>query len=108
MNPVTQYWQGLSERKKAGFHFAGTAVVLLVTVWVAVAVTSYLYTWRQDQSELSVGSSPEIQNAAASSGLSLGHFLVTDSFGLAAYAVLAFLIAWSIKRCWSGSRIRLG
>ena len=108
MKSFSQYWQGLSERKKAGFHFAGTAAVLLLTVWVAVSVTSYVFTWRNDQSALTAGHPEEIQNAAASSGLSAGHFLVTDSFGLAAYAVLAFLIAWSIKRCWKGSHIRLG
>ena len=98
MNRITEYWRDLSDRKRAGFRYAGTAIILIVTVWVAISVTSYLFTWKQDQSAL--GGAEAVQNAAASSGLSLGHFLVTDSFGLAAYVVLAFLLAWSVKRIW--------
>ena len=103
---ISRYWQGLSERKRSGIRFAGTAAILLLTVWVAVSVTSYLFTWKQDQSALAAPDA-SVQNAAATSGLSLGHFLVTDSFGLAAYVVLAFLMAWSIKRLWKDSRIRM-
>ena len=99
MNRITSYWRNLPERSRAGFRLAGTAIILLVTVWVAVSVTSYLFTWRQDQSALP-GGEAAVENAAATSGLSLGHFLVTESFGLAAYVVLAFLLAWSVKRIW--------
>ena len=77
MNPVTKYW----------------------TLTVAVSVISYLFTWKQDQSALTAAD-PAIQNAAASSGLSLGHFLVTESFGLAAFCILAFLMAWCVKLLW--------
>lgn len=103
MKSPKAYWKGLSERKRAGFRFAGIAAVLLLTLTVTVAVCSYVFTWKQDQSQLSGG---EVQNAAASSGLSIGHFLVTDSFGLAAFAVVAFLIAWSVSLLWKGSGFR--
>ena len=108
MNPVTKYWQGLSERKQDGFRFAGTVAVLLLTLWVAVSVVSYVFTWKEDQSVLAAPEAAVVQNKGASSGLSASHFLVTDLFGLAAFVVLAFLLAWCVKRLWAGSRIRIG
>ena len=106
MNPVTKYWNGLSERKQTGIRYAGIFLVLILTLTVAVSVISYLFTWKQDQSALTAAD-PAIQNAAASSGLSLGHFLVTESFGLAAFCILAFLMAWCVKLLWKESPIRL-
>ncbi len=93
-----KYWEGLSERKQAGIRFAGIGLVFILTLWVGVSVISYIGSWRYDQSAL--GGEGQVQNAAASSGLSLGHFLVTDSFGLAAFCILAFLLVWCIKILW--------
>ena len=106
MNPVTQYWNSLSERKQTGIRYAGICLVLILTLTVSVSVISYLFTWKQDQSAL-LAAAPEIQNAAASSGLSIGKFLVTDSFGLAAFCIIAFLLAWCVKLLWKASPIRL-
>ena len=93
-----KYWEGLSERKQAGIRFAGIGLVLILTLWVGVSVISYIGSWRYDQSAL--GGEGQVQNAAATSGLSLGHLLVTESFGLAAFCILAFLLVWSIKILW--------
>ncbi|MBR4775691.1 MAG: DNA translocase FtsK [Bacteroidales bacterium] len=98
MNPLKKYWDGLSDRKRAGIRYAGNITVIIFTVWVLVAVVSYVFTWWKDQSELALDGA--VENAAASSGLSLGHFLVTDSFGLAAFCVAAFLLVWCVKRLW--------
>lgn len=106
MNPVTKYWNSLSERKQTGIRYAGIFLVLILTLTVAVSVISYLFTWKQDQSAL-MATDPAIQNAAASSGLSMGHFLVTESFGLAAFCILVFLMAWCVKLLWKESPIRL-
>ncbi len=106
MNPVTKYWNSLSERKQTGIRYAGIFLVLILTLTVAVSVISYLFTWKQDQSAL-MATDPTIQNAAASSGLSMGHFLVTESFGLAAFCILVFLMAWCVKLLWKESPIRL-
>ena len=105
MNLLKKYREGLSDRKKAGLRLAGNIVVLLITVWVTVSVVSYVFTWRQDQSELAQPGA--VENAAASTGLSVGHFLVTDSFGLAAFCVVAFLVVWCIKRLWKDSKLNL-
>ena len=95
----------MTERKRAGIRLAGIALVLLFTVTLLVSVSSYVFTWRQDQSLLSAPSDAQAANAAATTGFSLGHFLVTDSFGLAAFCLVAFFVAWSVKLVWPAARI---
>ena len=106
MNPLTKYWNGFSERKQTGIRYAGICLVLILTLTVSISVVSYLFSWKQDQSALGVPGAA-IENTAASSGLSIGHFLVTDSFGLAAFCLIVFLLAWCVKLLWSESPIRL-
>ena len=106
MNPVKKWWCALSDRRQAGLRFVGVAALLVLTVLVSVSVISYVLEWRPDQSALASGEN--IRNAAASGGLSIGHFLVTESFGLAAFCVVIFLIGWTVKLIWSASHIRMG
>ena len=94
----------LSERNRAGLRFGGIALLIVITVLVTVSVISYLFTWKGDQSVLAAGG--DAANAAASGGLSIGHFLVTDSFGLASVCVIVFLVGWCIKLLWSGSTVK--
>ena len=105
MNPVKKWWNGQSERRRDGLRFVGIAIVLLITVMVSISVISYVLTWQPDQSALASGEN--VQNAAASGGLSLGHFLVTESFGLASFCLVVFLLGWAIKLIWSASGIRI-
>jgi S-DNA-T family DNA segregation ATPase FtsK/SpoIIIE len=105
MNPVKKWWNGQSERRRDGLRFVGIAIVLLITVMVSISVVSYVLTWQPDQSALASGEN--VQNAAASGGLSLGHFLVTESFGLASFCLVVFLLEWAIKLIWSASGIRI-
>ena len=107
MSLLSKYRERLSERKKAGIRFFFIALVLLLTVVLCISVTSYVFTWKQDQSLLTAPAGTEAANTAATTGFSLGHFLVTDSFGLAAFCLLAFFLAWSVKLLWPGSGIRL-
>ena len=94
----------MDERKRAGIRYAFIALVLIVTVWVTVSVVSYLSTWRQDQSYVP---GMEVANAASTSGFSIGKFLVTESFGLAALCIVVFLVLWSAKLLWSSLKINL-
>ena len=103
MNPFRKYWEGLSERKQAGIRYAGNIALMVVTVWVTVSVVSYVFTWKADQSAIAAGG--QVENAAASTGLSAGHFLVTESFGLAAFCVVLFLMAWTLKRLWRSCNV---
>ena len=106
MNPVKKWWKRQSERRQAGYRFVGVAVVLVLAVLVSVSVISYVFTWKPDQSALASGE--DIHNAAASGGLSIGYFLVTQSFGLASFCIVVFLLGWAVRLVWSASRIRLG
>ena len=96
----------MTERKRKGIRLAGIALLLVATVWVATAVLSYLFTWQADQS-VRAASGTAIRNGAAASGLSLGRFLVTDSFGLAALCIVALLVLWSLKMFWKGARYNM-
>ena len=100
-----KYWEGLSERNQAGIRYAGNTVLLVLTVWVTVSVVSYVLTWKQDQSALTAAGA--VENAAARTGLSAGHFLVTESFGVAAFCLVLFLLVWCLKRLWSGCRANM-
>ncbi len=97
MGLFSKYLDRMSERKREGIRLAGIALVLLFTVILTVSVTSYVFTWKQDQSVASAPAGAQVANAAAETGFSLGKFLVTDSFGLAAFCIVAFFFAWSIK-----------
>jgi S-DNA-T family DNA segregation ATPase FtsK/SpoIIIE len=105
MNPVKKWWNRQSERRRDGLRFVGIAIVLLLTVMVSISVISYVFTWQPDQSALASGGN--VQNAAAGGGLSLGHFLVTESFGLASFCLVVFLLGWAIKLIWPASHIRV-
>ncbi len=107
MSYFSKYWNGLTERKQNGLRFLAVVAVLLFTITVSVSVLSYLFTWKQDQSLLGAASSEAIQNAAASSGLKIGHFLVSDSFGLAALCIVVFLWVWTFKLLLPKTRIML-
>jgi len=100
MKFLSSFWAGLTDRKREGIRYAGIAAVLVLTVWVLTSVLSYLFTWRADQSVTS--GADAIGNAAAVSGLSLGRFLVTDSFGLAALCLVVLLVMWCVKLLWKG------
>ncbi len=105
MNPVKKWWNRQSERRRDGLRFVGIAIVLLLTVMVSISVISYVFTWQPDQSALASGEN--VQNAAAEGGLSLGHFLVTESFGLASFCLVIFLLGWAVKLIWPASHIRV-
>ena len=97
MGLFTKYLDRMNERKREGIRLAGIALVLLFTVILTISVTSYVFTWKQDQSVASAPAGAEVANAAAETGFSLGKFLVTDSFGLAAFCIVVFFFAWSIN-----------
>ena len=94
-----QWWTGLDERKRAGYSFILKLVVAVLTLMTAVSVVSYLFSWKADQSLIGAKGG-DVANAASSGGASLGHFLVTESFGLAAFVIVLFLIVLTVKLFW--------
>lgn len=85
--------------KRSAYLFILKIIVAILTVMTTVSVISYIFSWKADQSLLGAMGG-EVANAASSGGFSLGHFLVSESFGLAALVLVAFLCAWSVSLFW--------
>ena len=97
----------MTERKKTGLLLAGKLAVLTITVWMTLSVVSYMFTWTADQSYLSSPAGTEVENAASTSGFSLGKLLVSDSFGLASLCIVAFMVLWSLSIVYPKSEINV-
>ena len=106
------YWAELDEKRRSEYRIVAAVLLGIVTLFTAIAVGSYFFTWKQDASLLSEPAlmDPEVpvSNASSKLGFRWGHFLVTRSFGLAALGLVAFLVAWTLSRAVPKLRIPLG
>jgi len=106
------YWSGLDEQRRSEYRIVAAVLLGIFTLFTAIAVGSYLFTWKQDASLLSEASLADSQapvhNASSKLGFRWGHFLVTRSFGLAALGLVAFLVVWTLSRAVPKLNIRLG
>lgn len=82
--------------KRAAIRIAGLCFAAL-TVFILIAIVSYLFHWRQDMSLLSGVSAEDAANAAAKLGCRTGHFLVCTLFGLGSFALPVILAAVSAR-----------
>lgn len=84
------------ERKSNLLKCAGVAVFVFV-VFTFVSITSYLFTWKADQSLLSVTDmlekSVEVSNWGGKLGYKWSRFLVSDFLGLGSFAFVFLLCA---------------
>ena len=80
MKLVPKWWSRMSERKQAGIRFFLVALVLLFTVTLTISVTSYVFTWKQDQSLLTAPAGTEAANAAATSGEQSKYLFIVISY----------------------------
>ena len=88
---VTEFVKDERTSKIAG------AIVLLLTIFLFVAFTSYLFTWQEDQDKLQLWrtilfSSVEVKvnNQLGYTGAFIAYQIVFNGFGLAAYLLCAF------------------
>ena len=106
------YWAELDEKKRSSYRIVAAVLLGIFTLFTAIAVGSYLFTWKQDASLLSepslMDSDVAVHNASSKLGFRWGHFLVTRCFGLAALGLVAFLVAWTLSRAIPKLRIPLG
>lgn len=94
-----RFWKSWDEEEKASAtRIIGLAVCAL-TVFVAVAMISYLFSWEEDLSLLhnAVGADSEAVNEAGSLGFRTGHLLVCELFGIGSFSLLLILGAVSIR-----------
>ena len=106
------YWAELDEKRRSQYRIVAAVLLGIFTLFTAIAVGSYFFTWKQDASLLSepdlLGSEAAVSNAGSKLGFRWGRFLVTRSFGLAALGLVAFLVAWTLSRAVPKLRIPLG
>ena len=106
------YWSELDEKRRSEYRIVAAVLLGIFTLFTAIAVGSYLFTWKQDASLLSepalLDSDVPVHNASSKLGFRWGHFLVTRSFGLAALGLIAFLVVWTLSRAVPKLRIPLG
>ena len=95
------FWTDMEPRKRTAWRLVAGVVVCLFALFTAIAVLSYFFTWKQDASLLSgvglMDGSVPVGNSSSALGFRWGHFFVTHSFGFGALAVLAFLVALSVR-----------
>ncbi len=106
------YWAELDAKRRTQYRIVAAVLLGIFTLFTAIAVGSYLFTWKQDASLLSepslMDSDVAVHNASSKLGFRWGHFLVTRCFGLAALGLVAFLLAWTLSRAIPKFRISLG
>ncbi len=106
------YWAELDAKRRTQCRIVAAVLLGIFTLFTAIAVGSYLFTWKQDASLLSepslMDSDVAVHNASSKLGFRWGHFLVTRCFGLAALGLVAFLLAWTLSRAIPKLRISLG
>ena len=106
------YWSELDEKRRSEYRIVAAVLLGIFTLFTAIAVGSYLFTWKQDASLLSepslMDSDVAVHNASSKLGFRWGHFLVTRCFGVAALGLVAFLVAWTLSRAIPKLRIPLG
>lgn len=85
----------MSEQTKTTIRKVVGIVLWAVCFAFAVGMTGYLFSWKADQSVLHAGG--EVANVGGSWGHRLGHFLVCNCFGLAAFGFLYILAVAGYK-----------
>jgi len=106
------YWSSLDEKRRSEYRIVAAVLLGLFTLFTAIAVVSYFFTWKQDASLLTdpslMDSDAPVGNASSKLGFRWAHFLVTRSFGFAALGLVAFLVAWTLSRIFPREGFRLG
>ena len=106
------YWAELDEGKRSAYRIVAAVLLGIFTLFTAIAVGSYFFTWKPDASEAAnpdlLGSDVAVHNAGSKLGFLWGKFLVTRLFGVAALGLVAFLVAWTLSRALPKLRIPLG
>lgn len=88
------------ERKSVLMKYLGW-ILAVFTAYTFVAVVSYLFTWKVDQSLLSspdmLSQSVDVHNWGGKSGYNWSHLLVSECFGLGVFALIFMFAALSYR-----------
>jgi S-DNA-T family DNA segregation ATPase FtsK/SpoIIIE len=85
-------------------HKITGAVFLLIAIFLVIAFTSYLFTWREDQDKVFKGISilapsqdNKVANLLGNLGAYISHFFFFKGFGLASYFICSFFFITGIN-----------
>ena len=94
-------WRQMPEDRRIRLMKVTGMIVAVFAVFTFVSVTSYLFTWKADQSLLSepdmLEESVEAHNMGGKLGYRWGYFLVGRCFGLGSYALVILLVVISVR-----------
>lgn len=95
------FWKNWDDKQKAkAIRITGMCFAVLA-LWALIASLSYLFTWKQDQSLLSIAGkmSPDIHghNQGGKIGFQLGRLLMCRWFGIGSFALIVIPIAISTR-----------
>ncbi|MDR0939877.1 MAG: DNA translocase FtsK [Mediterranea sp.] len=81
------------------FHFILGLAIVIFSVFMLLAFTSFFFTGAADQSIVESGNAvdPEVRNYAGSRGAQLAAYLIDGCFGVASFFILVFLVAAGVK-----------
>ncbi len=97
---MLRFWRNMDDEDKAKLTKIAGFLVALLAVFTLLAVISYFFTWKTDQSSLSsaVGdTSVEVSNMAGKMGYRWADLLVRRWFGLGSLAFVIILVAVSVR-----------
>ncbi len=97
---MLEFWRNMDDEDKAKLTKIAGFFIALLAVFTLLAVISYFFTWKTDQSSLSsaVGdTSVEVRNMAGKMGYRWADLLVRRWFGLGSLAFVVILVAVSVR-----------
>ena len=103
----------MDDGEKARMKFITGLVVAAFALFTFLSVTSYLFTWKADQSLLRdpamMSQAEEVANMCGKTGLKWSHLLCGKWFGLGSFALIIILVAVAVRLLlgrWKQSLLR--
>ena len=99
--PKLSFWNSWDDRQKANAVKWTGAVIALFALFTLLAMVSYLFTWKQDQSLLRdpamMDQAVGVANLGGKLGLKWANTLIVKWFGLGSFAFLILLFAMAVR-----------
>jgi len=99
--PKLRFWNSWDDRQKANAVKWTGALIALFALFTLIAMVSYIFTWKQDQSLLRdpgmMDQAVGVANLGGKLGLKWANTLIVKWFGLGSFAFLVLLFAMALR-----------
>jgi S-DNA-T family DNA segregation ATPase FtsK/SpoIIIE len=99
--PKLKFWDSWDDRQKTGTVKALGVLIALFALFSLLAMVSYIFTWKQDQSLLTdpamMDQAVGVANFGGKLGLKWAHTLIAKWFGLGSFAFIILLCAMAVR-----------